>query len=275
MVKSQVKVLIRVRPTNTFATKNIKIDEASGNININIPKNESHGVVNHQQENWSFKFDKVLMNTPQEIMYEYVAKDILASTLEGYPGTIFCYGQTGAGKTFTMSGSSLDYKYRGIMPRVVTSLFQDIGSRYEQSITVRCSYVEIYNEIMYDLLSSDLSSNIAINEDAKGMVVMKGLTQKICNNEEEALSCLFEGETNRSIAQHRMNSHSSRSHAVFTIHLEMRSRVESTEKVIYTKINLVDLAGSERTKKTGSEGQTLVEANYINKSLSFLEQVRD
>eukprot|EP00330_Aristerostoma_sp_ATCC50986_P005870 CAMPEP_0114580748 /NCGR_PEP_ID=MMETSP0125-20121206/4965_1 /TAXON_ID=485358 ORGANISM="Aristerostoma sp., Strain ATCC 50986" /NCGR_SAMPLE_ID=MMETSP0125 /ASSEMBLY_ACC=CAM_ASM_000245 /LENGTH=213 /DNA_ID=CAMNT_0001772483 /DNA_START=799 /DNA_END=1440 /DNA_ORIENTATION=+ len=75
------------------------------------------------------------------------------------------------------------------------------------------------------------------------------------------------------MAQHKLNANSSRSHAIFTIHLEMRSRVESTEKIVYSKINLVDLAGSERTKKTGSEGITMIEANYINKSLSFLEQV--
>jgi len=273
MVKAPVKVLVRVRPTANFASKNLKIDEETGYINVNIPKNESQGHVNHQQENWSFKFDKVLMNTPQEVVYEYVAKDVIASSFEGYSGTIFCYGQTGAGKTFTMSGSSLDYKYRGIMPRVISHLFTEIQSRYEQSITFRVSYLEIYNETFFDLLSPDLSSNISINEDGKGQIVFKGLTQKICNNEEEALSYLFEGETNRTIAQHRMNSNSSRSHAVFTIYMEMRSRVESTERVTYSKINLVDLAGSERTKKTGSEGQTLVEANHINKSLSFLEQV--
>jgi len=172
-----------------------------------------------------------------------------------------------------MSGSSLDYQYRGIMPRVISSVFQEVQACYDQSITLRVSYLEIYNEIMFDLLSPELSSNITINEDGKGGVFFKGLTQKICTNEEEALSALFEGETNRTIASHRLNSNSSRSHAVFSIYLEMRSRVESTEKVILTKINLVDLAGSERTKKTGSEGMTLVEANYINKSLTFLEQV--
>lgn len=95
----------------------------------------------------------------------------------------------------------------------------------------------------------------------------------LCNNEEEALNLLFEGETNRTIAEHRLNKSSTRSHCIYTIHLESRSRVESTEKVVFSKLNLVDLAGSERTKKTGSEGLTLMEANYINKSLSYLEQV--
>jgi len=84
---------------------------------------------------------------------------------------------------------------------------------------------------------------------------------------------LFEGETNRTISEHKLNKNSTRSHCVFTVHLQIRSRVESSEKVIISKFNLVDLAGSERTKKTGSEGKTLIEASFINKSLSFLEQV--
>jgi len=83
---------------------------------------------------------------------------------------------------------------------------------------------------------------------------------KRCDNEEEALGMLFEGDTNKTISEHRLNKASSRSHCVFTLHLEIRSRVESSEKVILSKINFVDLAGSERTKKTGSEGKTLLEA---------------
>lgn len=96
---------------------------------------------------------------------------------------------------------------------------------------------------------------------------------KKCPTEEEAIAMIFEGETNRTISEHKLNKASSRSHCVFTVHLEIRSRVESSEKVIISKLHLVDLAGSERTKKTGSEGKSLLEAQFINKSLSFLEQV--
>jgi kinesin family member 6/9 len=92
-----------------------------------------------------------------------------------------------------------------------------------------------------------------------------------CKNEEEALNCLFEGETNRTTADNLLNKTSSRSHAIFTIHLESRSTIETSEKVIHSQLNLVDLAGNERTKKTGAEGLTLKEANYINRSLSYLE----
>lgn len=95
----------------------------------------------------------------------------------------------------------------------------------------------------------------------------------ICANEEDALNYLFEGDTNRTISAHKLNNASSRSHCIFTIHIESKSRVESSEKIIVSKLHLVDLAGSERTKKTNSEGITLKEAQFINKSLSFLEQV--
>lgn len=130
---------------------------------------------------------------------------------------------------------------------------------------------------MMDLLSDayplEQAHNLAIQEDAIGFIQVKGLIQKICNTEEEALGVLFEGDTNRTISEHKLNKLSTRSHCIYTVLLEIRSRVESSEKVIFSKINLVDLAGSERTKKTGSEGKQLKEAQYINKSLSFLEQV--
>jgi kinesin family protein 6/9 len=95
----------------------------------------------------------------------------------------------------------------------------------------------------------------------------------VCDTEEDALNCLFEGELARTVSSHQLNQRSSRSHTVFTLHIESRSRVESSDKVVYSKLHLVDLAGSERTKKTGSSGLTLKEATFINKSLSFLEQV--
>jgi len=92
MVKAPIKVIIRTRPTTNFAGKNLKIDEQSGRVDVNIPKSEAQGFVNHQQENWSFKFDKILQNVPQEVVFDITAKDILANCLEGYSGTIFCYG---------------------------------------------------------------------------------------------------------------------------------------------------------------------------------------
>lgn len=117
-------------------------------MTINIPKLAEKGMINNQQESWKYKFDKVLHNASQEDMFDYCARDIIISATEGYNGTIMCYGQTSAGKTFTMIGSSVNYKYRGITPRAISMLFQEIGSKFDQAVTVRVSYVEIYNELV-------------------------------------------------------------------------------------------------------------------------------
>ena len=100
--------------------------------------------------------------------------------------------------------------------------------------------------------------NLQILDDQRGGVAVRGLSQHVCENEEDALNCLFEGELNRTFRQHYLNATSSRAHCIFTIHIESRSRVESADKVVFSKLHLVDLAGSERTKKTKSDSATLL-----------------
>jgi kinesin family member 6/9 len=129
---------------------------------------------------------------------------------------------------------------------------------------------------MIDLLAppenfGNKAAELSIREDSRGGVAVNNLSKHICATEEEALNQLFEGEINRTYASHELNSHSSRSHAIFTLYIESRSRVESTEKITFSKLHLVDLAGSERTKKTGTHGKQLAEARHINQSLTFLE----
>ena len=246
---------------------------------MNIPKNEKDGIVNNQKECWSFQFDKILHNVPQDEVFDYCVSDIIKTSVKGYNGTVFAYGQTGSGKTFTISGSSSNFIYRGIIPRAISKLFQEISTKPEYDFKIQVSYLEIYNEVMFDLLPEHGHSfgqpreDIVFQEDAKGNVTVKGLTRHTVTNEEECFNLLFEGESNRTVAEHKLNTESTRSHCLFTIHLEMKSRIESTEKIMVSKLNFVDLAGSERVKKSGSTGITLKEANYINKSLTFLEQV--
>ncbi|XP_041617266.1 kinesin-like protein KIF9 isoform X5 [Vulpes vulpes] len=202
--------------------------------------------------------------------------DITKTCFQIFAGTIMCYGQTGAGKTYTMTGTTENYKHRGILPRALQQVFRMIEERPTHAITVRVSYLEIYNESLFDLLSTlpcvgPSVTPMTIVENPQG-VFIKGLSVHLTSQEEDAFSLLFEGETNRIIASHTMNKNSSRSHCIFTIYVEAHSRTLSDEKYITSKINLVDLAGSERLKKSGSEGRVLKEATYINKSLSFLEQ---
>ncbi len=199
------------------------------------------------------------------MVYEECAAPIVKSLLDGYNATILAYGQTGSGKTFTMTGATENFKHRGVIPRAISSLFYEIGQRPNMAYNVRISYLEVYNEQLTDLLGvkdTAKPDNLSIIEEKNGVHV-KGLNVLIANNEEEALNLLFEGEMNRSISEHQMNKQSTRSHCIFTIHVESRSRIESSERVLTSKLNLVDLAGSERLSKTETKGVVLKEAMCI------------
>lgn len=191
MKKSPIKVIIRMRPTSNYAHQNMNVDEQTGQIGIHVERPLDQGIVNHQQNQWGFNFEKVLTNASQDVVFNLSAKEIMMSALDGYSGCILCYGQTGAGKTFTMTGAQNDYKYRGVTPRVVSNLFQEINSRYEHQIKVSVSYLELYNETLSDLLDETNSNQLSIQEDSKGYVLVKGQTLKTCENEEEALQMLF------------------------------------------------------------------------------------
>ena len=115
-------------------------------MQVHIPKDQSGGFINNQQETWKFKYDKIMHNSSQEDIFTFCAQDIVKQVVNGYNGTIMCYGQTGAGKTFTMNGSTTNFKYRGIIPRAITQIFQEIGSHYDKEFQVKVSYLEIYNE---------------------------------------------------------------------------------------------------------------------------------
>lgn len=270
-----VSVFVRTRPSVNFAQDLIEYLPDQKTINIHMKK-DTRNVVNNQQSDWAFKMDGVLHNVSQSHVYDMTAKNVVLRALDGYNGTVMCYGQTGAGKTYTMTGATENYKQRGIIPRALQQIFRETEERSEQAFTVWISFLEIYNETLFDLLSTlpdadSRDSQMTIVDDGNGVRV-KGLSVHLTNNEEEALNLLFEGETNRIIASHALNKNSSRSHCILTVYIESRSRTLSNAKYVTSKLNLVDLAGSERLGKTGSEGQVLREAMYINKSLSFLEQ---
>ena len=283
---SAVHVYIRTRPTANFSREQISIDESLHRIQL-VHREDVHGDRNyHPSENkrdtWKFQFERILHNAPQSIVYETAAEKIVHGCVEGSNGTVMAYGQTGSGKTFTMTGDTENYKNRGIIPRALAQVFAEVAERHEVDFRIKCSYAEIYNERIYDLLDEDTGrgrTEHTLKEDAKTRrVFVQGLTMKQVESEEEALNLLFMGERNRTTAEHQLNKNSNRSHAVFTVHIEQTSKVRS-EEVRFSKLNLVDLAGSERLKKTlHLEGEAVDmrlkrESMYINKSLSYLEQV--
>ncbi|XP_059829968.1 kinesin-like protein KIF9 isoform X1 [Hypanus sabinus] len=271
-----VKVFVRIRTTANFATDMIEGSSDNETIKIHTRPDQRKEVANNQHCDWSFKVDEILHDVPQDVVYNTVAKKAVSSIINGFSSTIMCYGQTGAGKTYTMTGATEKYEYRGIIPRAIQQIFKEVEEQADLALTLYVSYLEIYNETLFDLLSTTPDSptsntHMSIVEDDHG-VRIKGLSIHLVTNEEDALNYLFEGETNRIIASHSMNKSSSRSHCIFTIYVETRWKEASEVKYLTSKLNMVDLAGSERLGKTGSEGQVMREAMYINKSLSFLEQ---
>ena len=264
-------MLVRTRPTAVFSHDQIGIDSSKGTIVIN--KRLEGG--DKRKESWDFKFDRVLHNTGQEAMYEEAAESVVNGCIDGKNGTIMAYGQTGAGKTFTMTGETDNYKQRGITPRAIAQVFAEIKERPHQVFKVSISYMEIYNERIFDLLG-DSETDLSIAEDTQThSMIVRGLTMEVIESEEDALKLLFRGDRNRITAEHQLNKQSNRSHSIFTVHIEQQSRVRS-EQITRSKLNLVDLAGSERLKKAIGERleDTLVkESRYINKSLTYLEQV--
>ncbi|NXU45726.1 KIF9 protein, partial [Drymodes brunneopygia] len=159
-------------------------------------------------------------------------------------------------------------------PSVFVQIFKSAAEFLNILVTVRISYLEIYNEALFDLLAPALGrgckdTQLAVRDGPQGVYV-QGLSVHPLSLE---FSLHWQGETNRVIAEHSLNKNSSRSHCIFTMYIECRSRDYTNHKCLKSKITLIDLAGSERLSKTGSEGQVRVEASYINKSLSFLEQL--
>ena len=237
-------------------------------------KRTEQGLINNSADAIQFEFDTILHDASQESVFTQCAAEVCESVLAGYNGTVFAYGQTGAGKTYTMSGDvGSDYKQRGVIPRAVHHLFREMDVRVGKDMRASVSYLEIYNEGMYDLLADEIvpdSDLVVVDRD--GEMEVKHLTKKKCRDEAEALRFFFAGERNRAVADHVLNKTSSRSHCVFTVHLESRSTGDGDDRTVVSKLNLVDLAGSERVKKTRVSGKALVEATHINKSLTFLEQ---
>ncbi|KAA0155748.1 hypothetical protein FNF29_01663 [Cafeteria roenbergensis] len=307
-----VMVCIRTRPTAAFAQDEIIIDEEASTVTVHdAAQAQSSDAVNNRKASWGFKFHSVLHNASQETVYDRACRHVVAGVTSGQNGTIMAYGQTGAGKTFTMIGDTKSYASRGVAPRALSHLFGEMESRPESVFSVRCSYMEIYNGRIRDLLSDvpplpsgptggdagikagaqalaeaktptvGSGGELTVAEDPVMGTVVRGLTMLPVESEEAALDALFQGDLRRTTAEHSLNRRSNRSHCVFTLFVTQRSRLGTAERAVLSRLNLVDLAGSERIKKTlgraaaagARTDETLQrESMAINQSLSALEQ---
>ena len=267
-----VKVMVRVRPMNQRerekrCTNVVDVDQSAMSIGLTDPNDKDTQKV--------FSYDSVFpMDCHQQSVYESAAFTLVESVLEGYNGTIFAYGQTGCGKTHTMMGEPSDDKLKGIIPRAFAHIFGKIESTANKNYLIRCSYIEIYNEEIHDLIGPDVKAKLELKENPDSGVYIKGLTMHIVKSIPEIERLMNNGSKNRSVGETAMNKDSSRSHSIFTIYIESSEIDEKgNQRITAGKLNLVDLAGSERQSKTQATGDRLKEANKINLSLSALGNV--
>ncbi|KAJ2229092.1 hypothetical protein IWW45_006340 [Coemansia sp. RSA 485] len=234
------------------------------------------------------------------MVYDDVVKNIITSSMSGFNGTIFAYGQTSSGKTHTMYGGDSE---DGIIKLAVKNMFSFVETDPNREYLIRVSFLEIYNEVLRDLLEP-AKTNLKIHENAKHEIFVGDLSEHIVFNAEQVEEILAKGDRNRQIGGTNMNERSSRSHTIFRIVVESRDKAEMTGDsgalgdadalvrrqqrlstgsaqepneftgaVMVSCLNLVDLAGSERVGQTGAEGQRLKEGAHINKSLLSLGTV--
>ncbi|KAL0333495.1 UNVERIFIED_CONTAM: Kinesin-like protein KIN-5C [Sesamum angustifolium] len=286
-----VQVLLRCRPFSE--------DELRNNAPQVVTCNEYQREVSVSQSiagkhiDRVFTFDKVFgPNAQQKDLYEQAVVPIVNEVLEGFNCTIFAYGQTGTGKTYTMEGECKRSKSgpagelpseAGVIPRAVKQIFDTLeGQNAEYSVKV--TFLELYNEEITDLLAPEELSKVALEdkqkkqlplmEDGKGGVLVRGLEEEIVTSASEIFTLLERGSAKRRTAETLLNKQSSRSHSLFSITIHIKEATPEGEELIKCgKLNLVDLAGSENISRSGAREGRAREAGEINKSLLTLGRV--
>ncbi|XP_036387720.1 kinesin-like protein KIF17 [Megalops cyprinoides] len=273
MASESVKVVVRCRPMNDRekalnCKMVVSIEPSLGQCFIEKP-----GATEEPPKQFTFD-GAYFIHQPTEQMYNEIAYPLVEGVTEGYNGTIFAYGQTGSGKSFTMQGVADPSAQRGIIPRAFEHIFESIQCAENTKFLVRASYLEIYNEEIRDLLGTEAKHKLELKEHPERGVYVRDLSMHTVHSVRECERIMEQGWRNRAVGYTLMNKDSSRSHSIFTIHLEIcNTDVSGEDHLRAGKLNLVDLAGSERQSKTGATGERLREATKINLSLSALGNV--
>ncbi|XP_017754864.1 PREDICTED: kinesin-like protein unc-104 isoform X12 [Eufriesea mexicana] len=280
---SSVKVAVRVRPFNNreISREAQCIIEMSGNttsiLNPKAPAGSKDAFKSFNYDYSYFSMDPNDSNYSSQLMvYKDIGEEMLQHAFEGYNVCIFAYGQTGAGKSYTMMGKQEEGQ-EGIIPQICKDLFRKISRNSNESLkySVEVSYMEIYCERVRDLLNPKNKGNLRVREHPLLGPYVEDLSKLAVMSYQDIHDLIDEGNKARTVAATNMNETSSRSHAVFTIFFTQQKQDSATglvtEKV--SKISLVDLAGSERADSTGAKGTRLKEGANINKSLTTLGKV--
>uniref|UniRef100_A0A665VPZ9 Kinesin-like protein n=1 Tax=Echeneis naucrates TaxID=173247 RepID=A0A665VPZ9_ECHNA len=279
-----IQVVVRCRPFNTMERKSsygvIDCDQSRREVVVKT------GGINDKASRKTYTFDMVFGPAAKQIdVYRSVVCPILDEVIMGYNCTVFAYGQTGTGKTFTMEGErSPDEQFTweedplaGIIPRTLHQIFEKLSENGTE-FSVKVSLLEIYNEELFDLLSpsEDVSERLQLFDDPRNKrgVVVKGLEEVTVHNKDEVYQILERGAAKRRTASTLMNAYSSRSHSVFSVTIHMKEiTLDGEELVKIGKLNLVDLAGSENIGRSGAVDKRAREAGNINQSLLTLGRV--
>ncbi|XP_022968709.1 kinesin-like protein KIN-1 isoform X1 [Cucurbita maxima] len=267
---SNITVCARFRPLSSKERR-----DHGDAVCIQCVDSETFIFKDEKAEEFTFNFDRVFYEKSEQTdVYRFLAQPIVQDALNAVNGTIITFGQTGAGKTYSMEGPGILECHaveKGLLPRVVEEIFEctkfaDETSKY----TIKLSMVEIYMEKVRDLF--DLSKdNIQIKESKTQGIMLNGVIEMPVKDPPEALLTLSNGIANRAVGETQMNIASSRSHCIYIFTIQQESTKDKRART--GKLNLVDLAGSEKVEKTGAEGRVLEEAKTINKSLSALGNV--
>eukprot|EP01006_Ploeotia_vitrea_P037461 TRINITY_DN66130_c1_g4_i1.p1 TRINITY_DN66130_c1_g4~~TRINITY_DN66130_c1_g4_i1.p1 ORF type:complete len:719 (-),score=395.26 TRINITY_DN66130_c1_g4_i1:73-2109(-) len=246
----------------------VAMDRGLGQVTVVNPESEDG-----RRKTKTFTYDCVFPpDSRQERIYEETVRALVDSVLDGYNGTIFAYGQTGTGKTYTMEGVD-DPVNKGVIPRAFEHIFAHIEKSEMQKYLVSASFVEIYQDRVQDLLAAK-KETLEVKEHPETGVYVKDLITEVVGGVDDLHSLLMRGKKHRQVACTNMNRDSSRSHCIFTVRVECSDLgPDGEQRIRLGKLNMVDLAGSERQSKTAAVGMRLKEAAKINLSLAALGNV--
>ncbi|XP_052226778.1 kinesin-like protein KIF11 isoform X1 [Dreissena polymorpha] len=278
-----IQVAVRLRPINSAERKQGSYSVVEANSEKKEVNVKERLGINPTTK--TFNYDHVFtQDVKQTDVYKSIVSPIIKEVLDGYNCTIFAYGQTGTGKTFTMEGErspdpNLTWEndpLTGIIPRSLANIFDQLQSQ-EVEFSVRVSFLELYNEELFDLLGSSVDPlRLKIYEDStrKGSVIIQGLEEIIVKSKDEVYEILERGASRRQTAATLLNAFSSRSHSVFTVTIHTKENTMEGEELLKTgKLHLVDLAGSENIGRSGAVDKRAREAGNINQSLLTLGRV--
>ncbi|XP_012268166.2 chromosome-associated kinesin KIF4 [Athalia rosae] len=267
MVDSSVRVALRIRP--------LVPTEIDNGCQICLSTLSDQPQVQVLGTDKAFTFNHVFPpEVDQDTFYNTAVKGMIKNLFEGYNVTILAYGQTGSGKTHTMGTTySGGDEEMGVIPRAISEIFKIVEDKTDHEFRISVSFMELYQEHLYDLLSTKVRENciVDIREDAQGIKI-PGLTEKVVDNISATFECLSQGSQGRATGATAMNSQSSRSHAIFTVNIHQQKK-DDVNTATTAKFHLVDLAGSERSKKTKATGERFKEGVNINKGLLALGNV--